>query len=155
MVEEVNHPTVTPFPISTPASDTPLTSQKGQPGFFPTSTASNSRPILTETSYAPSSSVVTPVPVINPISETTPSELGSPPTYEETPAPGTSFPRPSRVHQFATAHPNWISSTLESKLERAGYNPALDPDLITPDVWLERYGVGDFELRSLREAYRE
>lgn len=81
-------------------------------------------------------------------------QMDLPPTYEAPSSPTTSQTRPNPLQIFAAAHPEWITSDLELKLRSAGYNPALDPDLMSSEHWLDKYGVDEFELAALKEAYR-
>ena len=55
---------------------------------------------------------------------------------------------------YAAANRKYISPELERKLRAASYGPMDNPDDISAAVWAERYGVGQFELKRLREAYR-
>lgn len=71
-----------------------------------------------------------------------------PPLYENQHAP-------TSLQLFVAAHPTWISRELGVKLQNAGYNSALDPDLMSAERWFDKYGVDEFELISLRKAFKE
>jgi hypothetical protein len=54
---------------------------------------------------------------------------------------------------FAESHRDVIPSELENKLRQAGYQPHLDPDMVSNKVWSQA-GVGPFSLQILREIYQ-
>lgn len=81
-----------------------------------------------------------------------PSDL--PPTYENSDPFNSPTTHPMPLQLFVAAHPAWISPELGVKLRNAGYNPVLDPDLMSAERWFDKYGVDEFELVSLREAFK-
>lgn len=90
---------------------------------------------------------------ISPVWALPPDHTDLPPVYEDSPAFGVTLTQPTPLQLFVAAHPAWISPELGVKLRNAGYNPALDPDLMSAEHWLDKYGVDGFELASLKEAF--
>lgn len=92
---------------------------------------------------------------ISPVWAHLPDQEDLPPVYQDHGTLGAvTAPPPTPLELFVAAHPTWISPALGVKLQNAGYNPAFDPDLMSSERWLDKYGVDEFELAALREAFK-
>jgi hypothetical protein len=54
---------------------------------------------------------------------------------------------------WAQEHRSVISPDFERRLRTAGYSPEFDPDTMSEETWLNRYGVSPFELQTLRRLH--
>lgn len=80
-----------------------------------------------------------------------------PPTYntEESVRQERTVPRSfsPELALLASANRDVINESLEARLQAAGYLPTDDPSDLTPEQWLDEYGVTRLELRRLQGLY--
>jgi hypothetical protein len=61
--------------------------------------------------------------------------------------------RDDELGRWAVENRSSVPYELEQSLRAARYLPSDNPDVISPDVWRDTYGVGHFELKRLQEIY--